>query len=60
MPALRRHGFEALRVRHAESGHELVSLSEHTDEVTDGAWSSDGTRIATASHDGTIKIWRVG
>lgn len=32
-------------------------LSAHSAFVTDVAWSPDGTRIATASRDGTVKIW---
>ena len=29
----------------------------HSNEVTYAAWSSDGTRIVTASRDGTARLW---
>jgi WD40 repeat protein len=32
-------------------------LSGHTDTVTAVAWSHGGTRLATASLDGTVRIW---
>lgn len=41
------------------TGNELLTLAGHTAEVTDVAWNSAGTRIATASADGTAKIWAV-
>ena len=41
---------------------ELRSLKGHTDIVRSVCWSPDGTRIATASLDGTARIWdaRIG
>ena len=36
---------------------ELFTLAGHTDWVNHAAWSSDGTRIVTASRDGTAKVW---
>jgi RNA polymerase sigma factor (sigma-70 family) len=35
----------------------IRSLSEHTGRVTSVAYSPDGTSIATASGDGTARIW---
>jgi len=32
-------------------------LSSHSDEVNDVTFSSDGRLIATASNDGTAKVW---
>jgi WD40 repeat protein len=29
----------------------------HSDYVSAVAWSSDGTRIASASNDGTVQVW---
>ncbi|GAB3168959.1 hypothetical protein GCM10027059_32890 [Myceligenerans halotolerans] len=37
--------------------HVLLQLSEHTNVVRDVKWSPDGTRLATASRDGTSRIW---
>lgn len=34
-------------------------LSGHTDGVSDLALSPDGTRLASASWDGTVRIWRL-
>ena len=34
-------------------------LFGHTKHVTMAAFFSDGTRLATSSHDGTIRIWEV-
>jgi WD40 repeat protein/serine/threonine protein kinase len=39
---------------------ELKTLSGHVDDVHCVAFSPDGRRLATASHDGTAKIWDVG
>jgi WD40 repeat protein len=35
----------------------LVSLSGHSDRVSDVAWSPDGKRLATGSEDNTAKVW---
>lgn len=35
----------------------LLPLEGHADWVRDFAWSPDSKRIATASDDGTIKVW---
>lgn len=34
-------------------------LDEHTDNVSTLAFSRDGTRLASGSHDGTVRLWRV-
>jgi eukaryotic-like serine/threonine-protein kinase len=36
---------------------QLKVLSGHEDQVISAAYSPDGTRIATASYDGTARIW---
>jgi WD40 repeat protein len=39
------------------SGEELLTLSGHTAEVYDVAFSPDGMRLATAGHDGRVSTW---
>lgn len=39
------------------SGDTLFNLNQHTDLVTDAAWSPDGQYIATSSFDHTVKVW---
>jgi WD40 repeat protein len=39
------------------SGKELLALKGHTARLNSVAWSSDGSRLATASSDETIRIW---
>src|SRR5262249_52597068 len=36
---------------------ELLPLSGHTDAVNGVAYSPDGTRLASASSDGSIRVW---
>ena len=37
----------------------LLTLRGHSNNVWDVAYSPDGSRLATASFDGTVKIWNV-
>jgi WD40 repeat protein/class 3 adenylate cyclase len=39
------------------TGQKVLTLSGHTDGINEIAFSSNGTRIATASNDNTAKIW---
>jgi WD40 repeat protein len=41
----------------AETGQELITLTGHTGGVTGVAFSPDGTRLATASFDGTMRVY---
>uniref|UniRef100_A0A7N8YMQ6 Enhancer of mRNA-decapping protein 4 n=1 Tax=Mastacembelus armatus TaxID=205130 RepID=A0A7N8YMQ6_9TELE len=37
----------------------LITVKGHTQQVSEGALSPDGTVLATASHDGYIKFWQI-
>src|SRR5262249_54318064 len=41
----------------AGRGQQLLPLSGHSERVNAAAFSPDGTRLATASHDTTVKVW---
>jgi WD40 repeat protein len=41
-----------------ENGKDLGTLAGHTDHVYGVAFSPDGKRLATASFDYTIKLWK--
>ena len=40
-----------------DSSSEIYHSTNHSDEVWDVAWSSDGSKIATSSSDETVRIW---
>jgi WD40 repeat protein len=39
--------------------HRETSFRGHTGPISSVAWSEDGERLATASEDGTVRVWRV-
>ena len=45
------------RVWSTSDGRALGELRGHSDAVSNAVFSRDGRRIATASHDGTARIW---
>jgi dipeptidyl aminopeptidase/acylaminoacyl peptidase len=45
------------RVWDATTGVELFALAGHGSEVKSAAFSPDGTRVVTASEDGTARVW---
>ncbi|WP_236145542.1 WD40 repeat domain-containing protein [Verrucosispora sp. SN26_14.1] len=51
-PVARRALMAALAFSHTEA-----VLTGHTDAVRGVAWSPDGTHLATASRDGTARVW---
>lgn len=45
------------RVIDVDSGMEIACLEGHTDYVRPSCFSPDGSRIATGSWDGTVRVW---
>ena len=48
-----------VRVWEVTSGALLVTYEGHSYDVTDVAWSPDGTTIASSSKDRTIRFWKL-
>jgi WD40 repeat protein/serine/threonine protein kinase len=42
------------------SGKEIVTFPAHVNTIPGLAFSPDSTILATASHDGTVKLWKTG
>eukprot|EP00929_Paragymnodinium_shiwhaense_P070817 TRINITY_DN35948_c0_g1_i1.p1 TRINITY_DN35948_c0_g1~~TRINITY_DN35948_c0_g1_i1.p1 ORF type:complete len:361 (-),score=45.91 TRINITY_DN35948_c0_g1_i1:117-1130(-) len=43
----------------AESGDEVAELTGHGHRIVAVAWNADGSRLASACHDGHVKIWNM-
>jgi WD40 repeat protein len=48
----------SIHVLSAANGRELYRLDKHSNWLVQFAYSADGTRLATASGDKTVKVWR--
>jgi WD40 repeat protein len=48
-----------IRVWRADTGDLALVLSGHSGTIYDLDWSRDSTRLATASDDGTARVWEV-
>jgi WD40 repeat protein len=46
-----------VRLWSATTFEELAVVGVHRDKVMSVAWSGDGTRLLTASADGTARVW---
>ena len=53
----RRGWIKFLHIWDVEKGESVRILKGHQDSVQQVAWSADGSRIASASTDRTIRIW---
>jgi WD40 repeat protein len=47
----------AIRILDAQKNQSLFTLDGYTCDVTSVAWSPDGTKLASTSHDGSLRIW---
>lgn len=50
-------GGEAACVWDISTGRQLAWLGGHTGWIHQAAWSADGNRVATASADGSVRVW---
>ena len=46
-----------IEIRDTKSGESIATLDGHTEGITRLAWNAEGSRLASASWDGTARIW---
>lgn len=51
--------WEYMWVLDAQTGEKLYAFTGHSKDVTDLAWSPDGTMLASASLDDTARVWQL-
>ena len=47
----------AIRIIYAQKNPPLYTLDGYTCDVTSVSWSPDGTKLASTSHDGSLRVW---
>jgi WD40 repeat protein len=57
--ATEHYGDKTLRLWRVSDGTLVKTFRAHRDRIVSLAWSPDGTLLASASRDGTVKLWRV-
>ena len=54
------YGRQAVKVWDPRTGNEVDMWEAHSNTIAGLAFAPDGGRLATASHDGTVKLWEAG
>ncbi len=54
------YGRQAVKVWDSYTGNEVGFWQAHSNTIAGLAFAPDGSRLATASHDGTVKLWEAG